>query len=95
MTPQPQDEYELSWSGNDPPHFICVVHADAGLSRPDALTIPPPTHDDDESAMPIVRTSGGAEGGNRKVEPHEAGTDTLAPGHPDTRPVSLARSNVS
>jgi Chromo (CHRromatin Organisation MOdifier) domain len=94
-TPWPQDEYKLSWTGNNPPHFIRVVHADAGLSRPDALTIPPPTHDDDESTTPVVRTSGGAMGGNRKVEPHEAGTDTLAPGHPDPWPVSPARSNVS
>jgi Chromo (CHRromatin Organisation MOdifier) domain len=95
-TPWPQDEYELSWSGNDPPHFIHVIHhADAGLGRPDALMIPPTMHDDDESTTPVVRTSGGAEGGNRKVEPHEVGADTLAPGHPDPQPVSPARSNVS
>jgi hypothetical protein len=45
--------------------------------------------------MPIVRTSGRAEGGDRKVEPHEVGTDTLAPGHPNPQPVSPARSNIS
>jgi hypothetical protein len=94
-TPRPQDEYELSWMGNDPPHFVRVVHADASLSRPDTLTIPPATHDDDESTTPIVRTSGRVEGGNRKVEPHEAGADTLTTGYPDPRPVSLARSNLS
>jgi hypothetical protein len=94
-TPWPTDEYELNWSGNDPPHFVHVVHADTHLSQPDALTIPPMTHDDDKSTTPIVRTSGRAEGENRTVEPHEAGADTLAPGHPDPQPVSLARSNVS
>jgi hypothetical protein len=52
-------------------------------------------HDDDESATPVVRTSGGAEGGNRVVEPHEGGADTLAPGHSDPQPVLPARSNVS
>jgi Chromo (CHRromatin Organisation MOdifier) domain len=61
-TPRPQDEYELSWTGNDPLHFICVVHTDASISRPDALTIPPTMHDDDESTTPIVRTSGGTAG---------------------------------
>jgi hypothetical protein len=95
MTSRPTDEYELNWLGNDPPHFIRIVHADAHLSRPDTLVIPPTTHDDNESATPVVRTSGGAEGGNRMVEPHEAGADTLAPGHPDPWPVSPARSNVS
>jgi Chromo (CHRromatin Organisation MOdifier) domain len=94
-TLRPTDEYELDWSGNDPPHFVCVVHADAYLSRPDALTIPPVTHDDDESTTPVVRTSGGVEGGDRTIEPHEVGADTLAPRHPDPRPVLLARSNVS
>jgi hypothetical protein len=89
------DEYKLNWSGNDPPHFVCVVHADAHLSRPDALAISPTMYDDDESTMPVVCTSGGVEGRNRTVEPHEAGADTLAPGHPDPRPVSPARSNVS
>jgi hypothetical protein len=29
------------------------------------------------------------------VEPHEVGTDTLTTGHPDPRPISLARSNLS
>jgi hypothetical protein len=95
MTPWPTNEYELDWSGNDPPHFICVVHANTRLSRPDALAIPPTMHDDDESTTPVVRTSGGAEGGNRMVESHEAGADTLTPGHPDPQPISPARSNVS
>jgi hypothetical protein len=94
MTPQPTDEYELNWLGNDPPHFVHIIHADAHLSRPDALMIPPTTHDDDESTTPIVRTSSGAEGGNRTTELHEAGADTLAPRHPDPRPISLARSNI-
>jgi Chromo (CHRromatin Organisation MOdifier) domain len=95
-TPQPQDKYELSWLGNDPLHFIHVVHhADACLSQPNALTIPPTMHDDNESTMPVVRTSGRAEGGDRQVEPHEVGTDTLTTGHPDPRPVSPARSNLS
>jgi hypothetical protein len=88
MTLWPQDEYKLSWSGNDPPHFVCIVHADTSLGRPDALMIPPTTHDDDESTTPIVRTSGRAEGGDRTAKPHEAGTDTLTPRHPDPRPVS-------
>jgi hypothetical protein len=91
----PQDEYELSWTGNNPPHFICVIHADAYLGRPDTLTIPPTTHDDDESTTPVVRTGGGTEGGNREAEPHEAGTDTLTTGHPDPWPLLLARSDVS
>jgi hypothetical protein len=95
MTPWPQDEYELSWSGNDPPHFMHVVHTDPPLSWPDALTIPPTMHDDDESATPIVRASGGTTGGDRTVEPHEVGTDTLATGHPDPWPISPARSNLS
>jgi Chromo (CHRromatin Organisation MOdifier) domain len=95
MTPRPQDEYELNWSGNDPPHFVHIVHhADVSLSRPNALIIPPTTHDDDESTTPIVCTSGRTEGGDRKVELHEAGTDTLTAGHPDPRPISLARSNL-
>jgi Chromo (CHRromatin Organisation MOdifier) domain len=95
-TPRPQDEYELSWTGMDPPNFVRVVHhADTNLSRPDALTIPPATNDDDKSTTPIVRTSSGAAGGDRAPEPDEARTDTLAPRHPDPRPVSPARSNVS
>jgi Chromo (CHRromatin Organisation MOdifier) domain len=94
-TPQPQDEYELDWSGNDPPHFVRVVHANAHLSWPNALTIPPMTHDDDESTTPVVRTSGRVEGRNQTVEPHEAGADTLTPGHPNPQPVSPARSNVT
>jgi hypothetical protein len=96
MTPRPQDEYELDWSGNDPPHFVCVVHhANAHLHGPDALTIPPMTHDDDKSTTPVVRTGGGAAGGDRAVEPHEAGVDTLTTRHPDPWPISLARSNIS
>jgi hypothetical protein len=95
-TPQPQDKYELSWSGNDPPHFVHVIqYTDACLSQPDTLTIPPTMHDDDESTMPIVRTSGRAEGGNREVKLHEAGTDTLTTGHPDPWPILPARSNLS
>jgi Chromo (CHRromatin Organisation MOdifier) domain len=95
-TPWPQDEYELSWLGKDPPHFICIIrHANAPLSWPDTLMIPPATHDDNESTMPIVRASGRTEGGDRKVEPHEAGTDTLTTRHPDPWPISPARSNLS
>jgi Chromo (CHRromatin Organisation MOdifier) domain len=93
-TPWPQDEYELSWTGNDPPHFVRVVHADASISRPDTLTIPPATHDDNKSTTPVVCTSGGTAGGDRTTEPHEARTDTLAPRHPNPQPVSLARSHV-
>jgi Chromo (CHRromatin Organisation MOdifier) domain len=95
-TPWPQDEYELDWSGNDPPHFVHVVHhTDAHLRGPDALTIPPTMHDDDESTTPVVRTSGGAAGGDRVVELHEAGADTLTTRHPDPRPILPARSNLS
>jgi hypothetical protein len=93
-TPRPQNEYELSWLGNDPPYFIHVVHANAPLSQPDALTIPTVMHDNDESAMPIVHTSGRTAGGDREVELHEVGTDTLTARHPDPWPVSLARSNL-
>jgi Chromo (CHRromatin Organisation MOdifier) domain len=96
MTPRPKNEYELSWMGNNPPHFVHIIsHTNATLSRPNALTIPPAMHDDDESATPIVRTSGRAARGDRKVEPHEVGTDTLTTGHPDPWPISLARSNLS
>jgi hypothetical protein len=95
-TLQPQDKYELSWLGNDPPHFVRVVHhANASLSQPDTLTIPPTTHDNNESTMPVVRTSGRTEGGDRKVELHEVGTDTLTTGHPNPWPISPARSNLS
>jgi hypothetical protein len=83
MTPRPQDEYELSWTGNDPLHFIRIIYANTSLSGPNALTIPPVMHDDDESTTPVVCTSGGTEGGDRKVEPHEVGADTLTTGHPD------------
>jgi Chromo (CHRromatin Organisation MOdifier) domain len=94
-TPRPQDEYELSWVGMDPPHFVRVVHcADTHLGRPDTLTIPPMTNDDDESTTPIVRTSGGATGGDRTAESDATGADTLAPRHPDPWPISPARSNV-
>jgi Integrase zinc binding domain/Chromo (CHRromatin Organisation MOdifier) domain len=96
MTPWPQDEYELSWSGNNPPHFVHIVHhADVSLSWPDALAIPPTTHDDNESTTPVVHTGGRTAGGDRKVELHEAGTDTLTAGHPDPRPILPARSNLS
>jgi hypothetical protein len=96
MTPRPQDEYELSWTGMDPPNFVRVVRGtDTHLSQPDALTISPTTHDDDESTTPVVRTSGGAVGGDRTTEPDEARADTLAPRHPAPRPVSPARSNLS
>jgi hypothetical protein len=95
-TPQPEDEYELCWSGNDPPHFVRVVTStDAPLSRPDTLALPPAVHDNDKSAMPTVRTSGRAMGGNREVELHEAGADTLAARDTEPRPVSLARSHLS
>jgi Chromo (CHRromatin Organisation MOdifier) domain len=94
-TPRPQDEYELSWTGNDPPHFVRIIYADAHLNRPNALAIPPTTYDDDESATPVVRAGGRVEGGDRTIEPHEVGADTLTPGHPDPQPVSPARSNVS
>jgi hypothetical protein len=95
MTPQPQDKYELSWLGNDPPHFVHIIHADAPLHGPNALMIPPTTYDNDESAMPIVCASGRTEGGDRMIEPHAVGADTLTTGHPDPRPISPARSNLS
>jgi hypothetical protein len=95
MTPQPQDEYELSWLGNNPPHFIRIIHhADACFSRPNALTIPPMMHDNDESTTPVVCPSGRAEGGNREVKLHEVGTDTLTTRHPNPQPISPARSNL-
>jgi hypothetical protein len=34
-------------------------------------------------------------GGDREVEPHEVGIDTLTTGHPDPQPISPARSNLS
>jgi hypothetical protein len=95
-TPQPQDEYELSWMGMDPPNFVCVVcSTDTHLSRPNTLAIPPATHDNDESTTPVVCTSGGAAGGDRTTEPDEARADTLTPRHPAPRPISPARSNLS
>jgi hypothetical protein len=57
--------------------------------------IPPVTYDDDESAMPIVHSSGGTTGGNRKVELHEVGADALTTGHPNPQPISPARSHLS
>jgi hypothetical protein len=82
--------------GNDPPHFVRIIHhADACLSWPDALMISLMMHDDNELTTPVVHTSGGAEGGNREVEPHEAGTNTLTTGHPDPWPILPARSNLS
>jgi Integrase zinc binding domain/Chromo (CHRromatin Organisation MOdifier) domain len=96
MTPWPQDKYKLSWLGNDPPHFVCIVHhANTPLGGPNALTIPPTTYDDNESTTPIVRTGGGTAGGDRTVEPHEAGTDTLTTRHPNPWPISPAQSNLS
>jgi hypothetical protein len=95
MTLRPQDEYELSWTGMDPPNFVRVVCTNAHFSWPDTLTIPPAVDDDDESTTPIVRASGGAAGGDRAIEPDAARADTLAPRHPDPRPISPARSNVS
>jgi hypothetical protein len=52
-------------------------------------------HDDNKSTTPVVRTGGGTAGGDRKVELHEAGTDTLTTGHPDPQPILPARSNLS
>jgi hypothetical protein len=95
MTPWPQDKYELSWSGNDPSHFVHIVHANAPLSRPDTLMIPTVMHDDDKSTTPVVHSGGRTAGGDRKVEPHEVGTDTLTTRHPDPQPISPARSNLS
>jgi Chromo (CHRromatin Organisation MOdifier) domain len=94
-TLRPQDEYELSWTGMDPPNFVHVVRTDAHLSRPNTLTIPPTTNDNDESTTPIVHTSGRAVGGDRVTESDATGADTLAPRHPNPWPVSPARSNVS
>jgi hypothetical protein len=94
-TPRPQDEYELSWTGNDPPHFVHIVHADPTLSQPKTLAIPATTYDNDESTTPVVRPSGGTTGGDRAVEPHAEGADTLTTRHPDPQPVSLAQSNLS
>jgi Zinc knuckle len=95
-TPRPQDKYELSWMGMDPPNFVRVVRcANTHLSQPNTLTIPPTTNDNDESTTPVVRTSGGAAGGDRTPEPDAMGADTLAPRHPDPRPVSPARGNIS
>jgi Chromo (CHRromatin Organisation MOdifier) domain len=94
-TPQPQDEYELSWMGMDPPNFVRVIRTDAHLSRPDTLTIPLAADDDDESTTPVVRASGRVARGDRTVELDAAGTDTLTPRHPDPQPVSPARSHVS
>jgi hypothetical protein len=95
-TSRPQDEYELSWTGMDPPNFVRIVcSANTHLSWPNTLTIPPTTHDDDESTTPVVCTSGGAAGGDRTSESDATGANTLTTGHPDPWPVSPARSNVS
>jgi hypothetical protein len=75
-------------AASDPPDPQSLLH------WPNTLTIPPTAHDNDKSAMPIVRTSGRATGGDRTVEPHKAGTDTLTTRHPNPQPVSLARSNL-
>jgi hypothetical protein len=95
-TLQPQDKYKLSWSGNNPPHFICIVsNGDTPLSWANTLAIPTAVHDDDESTMPTVRTSGKATGGDRAVELHEVGADSLTTRHPNPQPILLARSNLS
>jgi Chromo (CHRromatin Organisation MOdifier) domain len=67
-TPRPQDKYELSWTGMDPPNFVHIVCPDAHLSRPDTLAIPVTTDDNDESTTPVVHTGGGAVGGDRAPE---------------------------
>jgi hypothetical protein len=93
MTLWPQDEYELSWLGNDPLHFIHVVsNGNTPLSRTNTLVIPVTAHDDDESTTPTVHTSGGAMGGDRAVKLHEDRTDTLTARHPNPWPISPARS---
>jgi hypothetical protein len=82
--------------GNNPLHFVHIIHhADAPLSRPDALTIPPMMHDDNKSTTPIVRPSGRTVGGDREAELYKTRTDALTAGHPNPWPVSLARSNLS
>jgi hypothetical protein len=65
MTMWPQDEYELSWLGNDPPHFIHIVHStNTQHNQADTLAIPAMPHDNDESTTPTVHTSGGVVGGD-------------------------------
>jgi hypothetical protein len=92
----PQDEYELSWEGNDPPHFVHVIsHGDTPLSWTNALAIPAAMHDDDESAMPTVCTSGRVMRGDREAELHEGGTDTITARHPNPQPILLTRSDVT
>jgi hypothetical protein len=64
-TTQPQDEYKLSWLGNDPPHFVCVVHStNTQHDWADTLVIPTAPHDDDKSTTPTVCTSGRVVGGD-------------------------------
>jgi hypothetical protein len=95
-TPQPQDKYELSWLGNNPPHFVHVIsNGNTPLSWTNALAIPAASNDDDKSTMPTVHTSGGTTGGDRATELHEGRVDTLAARHPNPQPVSPARSNLS
>jgi hypothetical protein len=95
-TLQPQDEYELSWMGNNPLHFVHIICSpDTHLSQADTLAIPTVTHDDDKSTTPTIRTSGGAVGGDRAAELHEEGTDALTTRDPNPQPISLARSNLS
>jgi Chromo (CHRromatin Organisation MOdifier) domain len=94
-TPQPQDEYELSWEGRNPPHFIHIVSCgNTPLSQTNALAISAVMHDDDKSATPTVCTSDRATGGDREVKPHKVGTDTLTTRHPDPWPISPAQSNL-
>jgi hypothetical protein len=65
MTPRPQDEYELSWEGNNPLHFVHIVsHGDTPLSWTNTLAIPTLLHDDNKLTMPTVYTSGGTTGGD-------------------------------
>jgi hypothetical protein len=95
MTPQPQDEYKLSWLGNDPPHFICIIsYGNTPLSQTNTLAIPTQVHNDDKSAMPTVHTSGRAAGGDQEAEPHEGRADTLTVRNPEPWPISLARNHV-
>jgi hypothetical protein len=85
MTLWPQDKYELSWSGNDPPHFVRIIHANTPLGRPDTLAIPPMMYDDDESAMPIVHASGRERLNRMRQELTPSPPDTPIPS-PSRRP---------
>jgi hypothetical protein len=64
-TPWPKDKYELSWEGNNPSHFVCIVsNGDTPLSWTNTLAIPTVANDNDKSAMPTVCTSSRAMGGD-------------------------------